>query len=232
MSQDIDNIKNKIRKLLALAADPSAQGQEAETAARQAAKLMAKHELDEYDCQGSKEAVHDFDLTAGEAMGSRPGKKNAKEVPLWILLIAVGISRFTNTRLQVGGGTLRFAGRRSDIELACWLHDTMVTRCYKEGQKATAGQGMTEASEWRNGYAGRIQHRLLAMALQRQEDEKEEVSPTTGTSLILVRQDLDQAMVKQFGPPPQTKKANCAMSSRGYAAGAEAHIPTNRPIAA
>lgn len=229
MTADIENIKNKIRKLLALAADPSAEGAEAETAGRQAAKLMAKFELDEYDCQGAKAAVHDFDLATGTAMGSRPGKKDAKEVPLWIRLIAVGVSRFTNTRLQVGWGILQFGGRRSDIELACWLHDTMATRCYKEGQAATAGRGMKAASDWRNGFAAKIQRRLMELADQRKQDEAGEVS-TAGTSLVLVRQDLDQAMVQRFGAPAKTKVANCIMSNEGYEAGSKTHIPTNRPL--
>jgi hypothetical protein len=231
MSQDIENIKSKIRKLLALAADPSAQGQEAETAGRQAAKLMAKFELDEYDCQGAKEAIHDFDLTTGDAMGCRPGKKDAKEVPLWIRIIGVGVSRYTNTRLQVGWGVARFCGRRSDIELAVWLHNTMVTRCYEQGRSATKGWGMTEASNWRNGFAAQIQQRLYALHKEREAAEVGEVS-TAGTSLVLVRTGLEQAMVTQFGEPPKMKKAACAQSLAGQMAGAKTHIPTNRPLAA
>ena len=39
-------MKDKIRALLALAADPSAAPQEAESAGRMAAKLMAKYQID------------------------------------------------------------------------------------------------------------------------------------------------------------------------------------------
>ena len=62
----------KIRKLLALAADPGAAPNEAETAARQAAKLMAAHEISLAD---PTEAEHkaQWDLTWTQAQGWRPG---------------------------------------------------------------------------------------------------------------------------------------------------------------
>ena len=100
-----------IRKLLALAADPSAAPQEAETAARQAARLMAKHDIDLADLE--EEALKaQFDLIQGEAVGCRPGKRDAKEVPPWIGIIAWGIKCYTRTRVSSRGGVVYFRGPR------------------------------------------------------------------------------------------------------------------------
>lgn len=230
MSKDIENIKDKIRKLLALAADPSSQGAEAETAGRQAAKLMAKFELDEYDLQGgSKSAIHDFDLTTGQGVSCRPGKKNARDVPPWIGIIAMGVSRYCGTIGSRGQTTIDFSGRRTDVELAVWLHNTLVTRCYEASTAACQGMAQGESNAWRNAYAGAIQRRLYAMRQERESAEQGEVS-TAGTSLVLVREDLKTAITKAFGEE-RVKKSNVVQNSAGRRAGQNAHIPTARPLA-
>lgn len=225
---DIDSIKDKIRKLLALAADPGAVGAEAETAGRQAAKLMAKFELDEYDLQGGKAAIHDFDLVTGQAQGQRPGKTNGTEVPPWIGYISVGVARYCNVRTQRYGASLQFCGRRTDVELAVWLHNTLVTRCYAAGTAACKGQGTSAASAFRNGYAGQIQKRLYAMSDERSSAEREEVS-SSGTALVVVRQELNQVLDETYGAT-RLKKSHCKQSNLGRQAGESAHIPTHRPI--
>lgn len=226
---DLDRVKEKIRKLLALAMDPSAEGAEAETASRQAAKLMARYELDEYDLAGGKAAIHDFDLTTGEAVGTRPGKRNAREVPLWIRLIASGVKIYCGCRLFVNSSSVQFAGRRSDVELAVWMHNTLVTQCYERGRSETVGQGQSAANAWRNGYAGQIQLRLKRMRAEREEAEREEVS-SSGTALVLVRNELENAMTESFGAPAKSRTVNCNQSLSGRAAGASAHIPQHRPL--
>ena len=107
-------MKDKIRKLLALAADPGASPQEAETASRQAAALMAKHDIDLADLE--EEALRaEFDLTEAQAMGCRPGKTNAVEVPPWIGIIAYGVKVYTRTRVRAGRGVVFFQGTRERI---------------------------------------------------------------------------------------------------------------------
>ena len=105
-----DRIADKVRKLLALASDPGAAPNEAETAARQAAALMAKHQLEEADLQLKGAAGKlIFDLMEGYGRGTRPGKRNAKEVPTWIAIIAYGVRVFTRTYSTQGptGSTSR-----------------------------------------------------------------------------------------------------------------------------
>ena len=139
-------IQDKIRKLLALAADPSAAPNEAETAGRQAASLMAKHEIELADLTEA-ELKAQWDLTTVEARGCRPGKKNPSEVPPWIGIIAWGVKCYTRTRCSGGRGVVYFKGPREDVELAQWLHNLLIDGCYK----ASTGRPLTAGS-----------HRLLA----------------------------------------------------------------------
>lgn len=213
---------DKIKKLLALASDPGASPQEAETAARQAAKLMARHEIDEYDLMMSSGS--DWDLIEGMAAGCRPGKKNARTVPGWINMISYGVRLWCNTRISLrADGVVIFKGRRSDVELAQWLHNTLVENCYAASRKSA------DPGPFRNGYAAAIQSRIKAMIKARDGDPLEAI--VGSTALVVVRDRLEQAMDERWGKPKQAIAVKRQLGSDGYAAGQSAHIPTSRPIA-
>lgn len=215
----------KIRKLLALASDPGAAPNEAETAARQAAKLMAAHEISLADLTEA-ELKAQWDLTSTKAQGCRPGKKNAKEVPPWIGIIAWGVKVYTRTRAQGGAGYVTFRGPRQDTELAKWLHELILAQCYK----ASNGLGQGEANAYRNGYASAIQARLKKMAEARDQSDDEDISTSTGHSLVVVQEARDKAMTEAFGAESGSKKGKHRTSADGYADGQKAHIPTGRPV--
>ena len=215
-----ERIHAKIRKLLALAADPSAQGAEAETAARQAAKLMAQYEVDLAALDEAQLAAQ-WDMTTVQAQGCRPGKKNAKEVPPWIGIIAWGVKIYTRTRASQGFGYVTFKGPREDIELARWLHEFLLHQAYE----ASKGYGLGEANRFRNGYAAAVQKRLKELTRDREQEEA-----GTGTSLVVVKDSRQREMDKFFGPEGNGKKSQVGSSAAGYAAGMAASIPTNRPL--
>lgn len=216
-------IQDKIRKLLALAADPGAAPNEAETAGRQAAALMAKHEIDLADLTEA-ELKAQWDLTTVEARGCRPGKKDPSEVPLWIGVIAWGVKIYTRTRCSSGRGVVYFRGPRGDVELAQWLHNLLVDGCYR----ASTGRSISEANAFRNGYAAALQKRLTRLADQRDQVDGEQ----TGTALVVVQRARARAMAEAFGEDSSGCKTQTRQSQEGYAAGTKAHIPTNRPLAA
>lgn len=83
--------------------------QEAESAGRMAAKLMAKHQIDLGDLE--EEALkEEFDLTMMQARACRPGKKNPKVIPPWIGIIAWGVKIYTRTRIRSAPGQVWFQG--------------------------------------------------------------------------------------------------------------------------
>lgn len=214
-------MKDKIRKLLALAADPNAAPNEAESAGRMAAKLMAKHEISLADLTEA-ELREKWDLTSVSAQGCRPGKKDAKEVPNWIGIIAWGVKIYTRTRVSSSRGIVFFRGPREDCELAKWLHELLIDQCYK----ASGGRSISEANSFRNGYASTIQSRLKKMAAQRDRSDQED----TCNALVVVQDARQRAMDEAFGPEGAGRKAQLKSSYEGYEAGAKAHIPTGRPV--
>lgn len=227
-----DRIADKVRKLLALASDPGAAPNEAETAARQAAALMAKHQLDEADLQLSGAAGKlVFDLMEGYGRGTRPGKKGAKEVPTWIGVIAVGVRIFTRTYARSGTDRIYFKGQRCDVELAVWMHDQIVETCYRASQVACAGMGQREASQWRNGYAGAVQSRLKSLAQVRDQSDAAMPASAAGTSLAVVNTALQDAMEERWPGEGESRKIKLSQSDRGRQAGMAANLPTSRPIA-
>ena len=215
----------KIKALLALAANPASQGAEAETAARHAAKLMAKYDLDEFDLISAGKA--EWDLIQGEATGCRPGKKNAKIVPPWIGVIAMGVKAYTGVRASSGtGGIIFFQGRRSDVELAQWLHRALVELAYDASQKASG-----PPTAFRNGFASALQGRLKKMAADRDEtNQGDALTGVSGTSLVVIKSRLATAMDERWGADSSGRPAGGQRSNEGYSAGQNAHIPTARPI--
>ena len=218
-------MKDKIRKLLALAADPHAAPNEAETAARQAAKLMAKHDIDLADLE-EEDLRKAWDMTEVKAQGCRPGKKNPTEVPPWIGIIAWGVKIYTRTRASNGAGYVRFKGPREDVELAKWLHEFLLHQAYA----ASKGLPLGEANRFRNGFASALQGRLKAMARERDASDQEDRAGSSGTALVKVQDARKAEMDRLFGEEGKGKSSGAKSNSDGYSAGLSASIPTARPI--
>jgi len=218
---------DKIKKLLELASNPAATPSEAETAGRMAARLMAKHQIDQAALDGHQFEVS-IDLAEVEARACRPGKKNAQKVPPWIGIIAFGVKVYTRTRItySIHAGYIMFQGPRTDVELAKWLHEYILAQCYK----ASEGMGLGESNQFRNGYASAIQNRLKDLAAQR-KDEEDHIPAHESTSLVIVQEKILDLMDRRFGPDnSRAKKTDVAISTQGYAAGMSAPLPTNRPL--
>ena len=215
----------KIKKLLALAQDPAASQGERDNAARMAAKLMAKHEISQADLDLLSLAT-ELDLTELQAQACRPGKKNPKQCPAWINLIAVGVMRFTRTRMNLSGPVLSFRGPRQDCELAKWLHEYILEQCYKQ----STGRSTSEATAFRLGFAGAIQRRLKEMAIFRQEEEQA-LTHTESTALVVSQGKREILMDQRWGPDnSRIRPRHHTVSQEGRDAGMRAHIPTNRPV--
>ena len=213
-------MKDKIRKLLALASDPNASDGERDNASRMAARLMAKHDIDLADLE--EEALKaQFDLIRGEAVGCRPGKRNAKEVPPWIGIIAWGIKCYTRTRVSSRGGVVYFRGPREDVELAQWLQGILVEGAYK------SSKGQPNPNAYRNGYASAIQGRLKKMVREREQVESSEPNQF---ALVRVQDARQKAMDEAYGPESRGKSSGVKSSADGYNAGLSAAIPSGRPV--
>lgn len=211
-----DRIIEKVKKLLALASDPSAAPNEAETASRQAASLMAKYNLD-LASLSQAELEAEWDITELSMPGGRPGKKDPKEVPTWIGIMAYGVKVYTRTRVIARGGYVLYRGPRQDCELAQWMLKALIDLAYKQSKASS------DPHAFRNGFASAVQARFKAMAADR--DQAEEGS----TALVVV--DKLRAKLDELYGAERTSKSRSRSSDEGYAAGSAAHLPTARPMA-
>lgn len=212
-----DRIIEKVKKLLALASDPSAAPNEAETASRQAASLMAKYNID-LAALSQAELEAEWDITELGMPGCRPGKKDPKEVPAWIGIMAFGVKVYTRTRVVSRGGYVLYRGPRQDVELAQWMLKALIDLAYKQSKAST------DPSAFRNGFASAIQKRLKAMAAERDQADQEAGS----TALVVV--DRLKAKLDELYGYEKTTTSRTRSSAEGHAAGAAAHIPTNTPL--
>lgn len=213
-----ERIIEKVKKLLALASDPSAAPNEAATASRQAASLMAKYNLD-LASLNQAELEAEWDISTAMMEGIRPGKKNAREVPTWIGIMAYGVKLYTRTRCSQSGCYIIFRGPRQDTELATWMLKALIDLAYSQSRQSADPTG------FRNGFARAIQHRLKDMARDREEADAE-----AGSTALVVVDKLKAKMNELFGEEGDPSKTRTRSSSEGYSAGQRAHIPTARPV--
>lgn len=211
-----ERIIEKVKKLLALAQDPGAAPNEAETASRQAASLMAKYNID-LAALSQAELEAEWDITELSMPGCRPGKKDPREVPTWIGVMAFGVKVYTRTRVIARGGYVLYRGPRQDCELAQWMLKALIDLAYKQSKASS------DPHAFRNGFASAVQARFKAMAADRDQAEQ------GSTALVVV--DKLRAKLDELYGAERTSKARSRSSDEGYAAGSAAHIPTARPMA-
>lgn len=211
-----DRIIGKIKKLLALASDPGAAPNEAATASRQAAALMAKHNLDlESLTQAELEA--EWDITEQQMPGCRPGKKNPSKVPPWIGFLAFGVKLYTRTRASHRGPYVIYKGARQDVELAQWMLKALIDLAYSRSK------GQEDPNAYRNGFASAVQHRLKAMVQERDQVERE-------AGALVVVDKLRAKLDELYGPELRGRQPSVKSSASGYADGTKCSLPTGRPI--
>lgn len=184
-----ESIRDKIAKLMRLATDSGAADNEAETAMRQAQKLMRKHNIDlaEVLVRTSTKPVFNW----GEVSVPVSYPKPVKAAPLWFGWVITAIGRFTDTKVLYHWGSdhglcAKFQGEVTDVEYAGWLcrHIRDVIR---NSATVFIAPGFTSDDRWanreefRHQMASRISDRLKAL-----RDENEQAYRSSGTALMVV----------------------------------------------
>lgn len=214
-----DRIIDRVRKLLALAQDPSAAPNEADTAGRMAASLMAKYNLD-LAALTDAELLKEWDITEAGMPGVRPGKKNAATAPTWIRILAFGVKVYTRTRCFHRGAMVYYRGARQDVELAHWMLKALIELAYKQSKASQ------NPNAFRNGFAGAVQGRLKALAKERDQADQE-----AGANALVVVDKLQAKLDELYGEEGTARKARCQSSDEGRSAGVSVALPTARPMA-
>jgi Protein of unknown function (DUF2786) len=230
-----DRAMEKIHKLLAIANDGRGNIQEAETAARQAAALMAKYNIDSAEAQLADLASDQPDLTEEFCSPEYdPGAKGSlKTLPTWIGMTAIGVARLCQVKCvgsrQGPAAGVRFSGYRTDVLFAQWLLPTLCRAIFFEARTEWGKGTKADREDFRRAAAGALQRRL--QELRREQEEAMRGDKTAGTALIVVDRKL--AIIKErFGEASVKKVASRvgAATADGHAFGQRMNIPTGRPL--
>lgn len=203
-----DAVREKIRKLMALAMNEGAADNEAETAMRQAEKLMRKHKIDLASIHQHSGTKPIYQWKAAFVPSSWP--KPVNQCPLWFQWIGIGIGHLTDTRVMVLSQRrpikqmgLTFEGDETDVEYAVWLaeriREEIRTRAAMyQAPGASSDEKWANREEFRHAMARRIKDRLMALHEEQKDALKKATEGGTGTALVLVEDKIKQRDA-QFG---------------------------------
>jgi hypothetical protein len=241
----MEKIIERIQKLLALA--QSSNVHESATAAGQAAKLMAEHELDMADLQqhaAQKEAPEAIELNVAMASAS-------KQVDRWRGLLADGIAsgfgchiwwhrywaEINGTRAVVA--QLRILGRKSNVQTCVYLYSYLekeVARLAHEAWAAQVPRPLASAAvRWRNsfqmGAASEIAKRIKEMRAEVNRAASCDASRSTALVVVQQRQEEVTKAYADFSRKARLRSMGAASHKtdvdaylRGRDAGAEVSL--------
>ncbi len=230
-----ERVMEKVRKLLALARDSGASENEAATAARQAATMMNKYQIDAGDILIAK---MDEDIEfARELAEANPRKRRHPftEVSTWCGVIAMGVADLFDCVVDIvglrdGGVKLRFSGHVTDVPVAVWTYQMLTETVYRLSTASPeASVSRAAKTAFRMGAAIRLQNRLDSM--KDEQDRTNEECKSTGTSLVVI--DKKKAAVKErFGESKRKKTRVKTLEDEAFSAGKAAgdKIPINRAL--
>jgi hypothetical protein len=224
---DLETIKRRIQKLLAMGQDGRGNENEAEAAMRMAEKLIRKHNIELADLQKNTGQKPKFYWSYVCCPAAATGAKPVVWKPMWIGYLGVAVANFTDCRVtwagskELGYGVI-FQGDAFDLEYAKWLFEQLRDFGYAS---SLAARG-EDRENFRKAYAIRLQERVHEM--KRERDEALRTSSCTALAVIstkLVERD------KVFGKQTFAHK-QVNFRTGGYSAGRAAADRANfsRPV--
>jgi hypothetical protein len=211
---NIEAVKRRIAKLLAIAEDDRANPEEAAAAAGMAEKIMRKFQLDHADLITVELRKGEAMCTADSVANAKTNKTIAKEIPPWASFVAVVVGRFNHCGAQIAKtqdarkeACVRFYGYEADVQLCKWMFDYLVATINRLAEEYKWSEdymnnGRSVLTSYRRGVASGI-----ISAIKKLEAERKAEQTTTGTSLMVVKQN---AIVEKFGNVFSTKKATAS----------------------
>lgn len=222
MTNNRENIFNKVRALLAKTVDNGCTEAEAMLALEMAEKLMEQHEISEEDLK----------LEDKSAVIEASDMKDPQNIR-WKLCYWVG--KFTETYAFGNKKRVKFAGLRADVDFAIWLDETLTRFVQSELKRymwANGYQSFQGAKRNRVinsfciGCCSRINMKLREMVVNRS-------FVPNSTALVLAKQALIDEAVKDMdiGKPDNRGRKN-KIYGDVYRAGVEAgnNASFGRPI--
>lgn len=202
---DMSAILRRVEKLLAIAKDSRANPAEAAAAASQAEKIMRKFNLDHADIltREVREGSADF-ATADVYAAMKRGKhehKASKKSPLWSGWLAIRVAKINDCQTRYvypeGRPHVRFYGIRSDVQVAAWMYDYLVSQMVQSVRawQAVAKRTKGESDSYRKAFVLTVCQKLRDIEKER---EQEAAATSDGRALVLMDAKR-QALAKHFG---------------------------------
>ena len=226
----MSDVRDRIKKLLAMANDDRGNEHENETAMRMADKLMRQHNIDVADLEESsgKPASYIWATTI-IPIGEHASRMVWK--PMWTGFLGMGVGKFTDCKVQWSndekyGHCIKFMGDEQDIEYAGWLFKKMRDFGYAES-KAVAGK---HRDTFLKAYAMKLTERMRKLRAERDAALKAAVTKT-GTALMVVQNKV-ALRDAEFGAQGKGRTTRVRFASDGFVQGRAAaeRVTFNRPI--
>ena len=218
--EDLEKIKDRIAKLLRMAADASSPN-EAAIAAGRARKLMDQHQLDEFDVGNRIQ----------EEFAAEPGSRFFAAIPTYMSIFAVYVARYNDcqARFESGkvtykkkagdplqtGKRIMFMGYKSDVQLAIQMFEQLndaVNRLCKEwmNSKGLTAYSVRIGNQFKLGAFGTLGNRLDEMTTKRNQITSEVGS--TGALVVIKKAAVDE----KFGEVNYGKANTRALDHSDY----------------
>lgn len=219
MEHDLQKVKERIAKLLAMAKDASSPN-EAAIAAQRARAMMDKYQLDDYDISEA----------APEVFGEQDVTRAFAAIPYHMDILAVAVAMYNDCQFvfytarmdykmeskqnqndKLGGGKAKrygkkgvFRGYKRDIELAKLMFDNLCANidalCKKYMQANYPGRySVRIGGEYKAAAA-----RVLCSKFREMTEEREALTYSSGTALVVVK---SAAVNAAFGDVEYPKKS-------------------------
>jgi hypothetical protein len=194
---DIEKVKERIAKLLKMAADESSPN-EAAIAAGRARALMDKYQLDAFDIGNRIE----------EEFGAIPATRFYAAIPQYLSVLSVAVARYNDCQARFENGTVdykkkdddikqrgkrvTFLGYKSDVDLAAQMLDRLhdaINRLCKEHlrDRGYDKYPVRIGGAFKTGAVMTIIQRINAMTAERDALTTNATASGPGTSLVVLK---------------------------------------------
>lgn len=172
-----EKIVNRIKKMMALANDPSASDGERENALRMSYNLLAKHNLEMSDVSGKPQGPQEARQRVQEEFYGRP----------WAVSVVSAVADlfFCTYYFRIVGKNQALhvvAGKGSNAQAALEVGKTLVRSIYAEATRKMRARN--ETVTWRRSFATGAMFKIRDRVAEMQKLEPGDIS--TGTELMLV----------------------------------------------
>lgn len=188
--EDLNKIKARIARLLAMAADSSSP-HEAAIAARRARSMMDKYQIDMMQMSEHK----------AEEMEARASGQAYKYMPLWISTLSVRVAEYNDCQaVKDHSGRVVFQGYISDTRLADDMLQSLIKaithqcRLYMVENGYAGSYNAKIGTAFKDGCSSAIRGRLCAMTV-----EREALTGTVGGNQVALVEVKKDAVSDHFG---------------------------------